>query len=87
MTPRLLTLLSILTALILFTAALTAPVRVEGAALPPASTSTSGASGSVDVHLGDGIFRLRVRTCEGCAPVLAVEIAIPKVRLSWAARS
>jgi hypothetical protein len=80
MTRRLLTLLSILTALILFTAALTAPVRVEGAALP-ARTGGPQASGSVDLHFGDGIFRLRVRTCQGCAPVLALEIAVPKVRI------
>jgi hypothetical protein len=86
MTPRLLTLLSILTALILLTAAVTAPVQVEGAALAPARTGTP-AAGGVDVHLGDGIFRVRVRTCQGCAPVLALEIAVPKLRIGWAARS
>jgi hypothetical protein len=85
MTRRLLTLLSILTALVLFTAALAAPVSVEGAALPPAHTGAAGAPGSVDLHLGDGVFRVRVRTCEGCAPVLTLEIALPKVRIHWTA--
>jgi hypothetical protein len=87
MTRRLLTFLSIVTALILLTAALAAPVRVEGAALPPAKAATPDRCGSIDVHLGDGIVRLRVRTCEGCAPVLGLEITLPKVRIDWSPRS
>ncbi len=87
MTRRLLTLLSIVTAFVLLTAAVTAPVSVEGAALPPAQAATPCGSGGVDLHLGDGIFRLRVRTCEGCAPILGLEITLPKVRIDWFPRS
>lgn len=83
MTRRLLTLLSVVTALLLLTAALAAPVSVEGAALPPAQAATPRGSGGVDVHLGDGILRLRVRTCAGCAPILRLEITLPKVRIDW----
>jgi hypothetical protein len=81
MTRCLLTLISILTALMLFAPALTAPVGVEGAALPPATSSTPDAPGSLDVHLGDGIFTLRVRTCERCLPALSIEITLPAVRI------
>lgn len=84
---RLITLFSVLTVLILFTAALTAPVRVEGAVLEPATNRASGVTGNVDIHLGDGIFRLKVRACEGCGPLLTLEIAVPKIRIAWAARS
>jgi hypothetical protein len=83
MTPRLVILFSILTALVLLTVALTAPVSVEGAA--PAARP-SGAPGSVGVHLGDGIVRLKVRAGERCGPVLALEIVVPTFRIVWSPR-
>ena len=80
MTRRLLTLVSIACAIALLTAALAAPVRLEGAALPAAVTArvfppravagvaepapsvlTNHASRIIDVQLGDGIFRVRIR--------------------------
>ena len=81
MTRRLLTLLSIACAIALLTVALSAPVHVQGAALAPAAID------SVDIHLGDGIFQLRARACEGCAPALTLEIRLPRVQIDWFLRS
>ena len=86
MTRRLLTLLSIAGAIALLTVALSAPVHLQGAALAPAMGAPA-AIDSVDIHLGDGIFQLRVRACEGCAPALTLEIRLPRVQIDWFLRS
>jgi hypothetical protein len=83
MTRRLLTLLSIACAIALLTIALTAPVRLEGAALVPPKASRPAAIHGIEVHLGDGIFQLRLRTCEGCAPALTFEIRLPQIHIDW----
>ena len=87
MTRRLLTLFSIACAIALLTVALSAPVNVQGAALAPPEAGRPAAIDSVDIHLGDGIFQLRVRTCEGCAPALTLEIRLPQVQIDWFLRS
>lgn len=66
-------------ALSLFAAIATAPVDVAGAALAPLRPTRAAAPAcAFNLHLGDGIIRLRVRGGESCRTAVTVEIRLPR---------
>ena len=54
-----------------------APDPLAKAALPPIPVRTSANPISFDVRVGDGIFRVRIRSGEACDTSLTIEIRIP----------
>ena len=73
MTRRLLVLLA--GTLLLGSAAACAPGPIaEAAIVPPAIRTPVADPPAFDLHLGDGIVRLRVRSCQLCATSITVEI-------------
>jgi hypothetical protein len=55
-----------------------APDPLAKAALPPIPVRTGSANPiSFDVRVGDGIFRVRIRSGEACDTSLTIEIRIP----------
>jgi hypothetical protein len=64
-------------ALVLCAAGATAPVDVAGAALAPSSPRRAARPGcAFNLHLGDGIIRLRIRGGESCRTAVTVEITL-----------
>jgi hypothetical protein len=55
-----------------------APDPVAGAALPPRAPAAIDPP-VFDVQFGDGVFRVHVRSCEGCDLSLTLEIRVPGV--------
>ncbi|HJR59722.1 MAG TPA: hypothetical protein VJ813_10000 [Vicinamibacterales bacterium] len=83
MTRRLLTYASLAGALLLCAVVATGPVDVSGAALAPRRPDLVAAGGySFDLHLGDGIFRLRIRGCDACRTAVTIEIRLPRLQRS-----
>jgi hypothetical protein len=76
MTRRLLALLA--GTLLTGSAAAIAPPRTVEAALVPARPTRTPAAAppAVDVFLGDGVFRLRIRTCHGCDTSITFEVRL-----------
>jgi len=54
-----------------------APDPQAKAALPPTPARSAENPVDFDVHLGDGIFRVRIRGGEACDTSLTIEIRIP----------
>ena len=68
---------SLVAALLVYSVAV-APDPLAKAALPPMPVRTSSANPiSFDVRVGDGIFRVRIRSGEACDTSLTIEIRIP----------
>jgi len=83
MTRRLLTCASLVGALLLCAVVATDPVDVAGAALaPPPPVRAASPECRFDVHLGDGIVRLRIRGCDACRTVVTIEIKLPRLQRS-----
>ena len=54
-----------------------APDPLAKAALPPVPVRTSATPISFDVTVGDGVFRVRIRSGEACDTSLTIEIRVP----------
>ena len=63
------------------------PVTVAGAALGPETARTSASAYSLDVRVGDGIFQLRIRSCETCQTSVTIELRLPRLLGNPAARA
>ena len=78
MTRRLLTLFSIAAAVLLSASLVTAPVNGEGPAVAPARFEPPASGGeSLNLRLGDGIVRLRIRSTSSQSSV-TVELRLPR---------
>lgn len=49
--------------------------EVEEVRVQPASTGGHPVAAPFDVHVGDGIFRLRIHGCDGCQVSLTIEVS------------
>jgi hypothetical protein len=80
MMRRLITYALLTGTLLLCGLAATGPVDVAGAALAPPGVSRTVMPGhGFDLHLGDGIFRLRIRGCDSCRTAVTIELRLPRL--------
>ena len=80
MTRRLLV-LAALTLALLFSGVVTdSPTPAAGAAMVPPATLDRArvAAPTFDVHLGDGILRVRIRGCDECRTEVSIRIELPR---------
>jgi hypothetical protein len=67
-----------LTLALLFSGVADSPAPAAGAAMVPAKIeSAPTAAPMFDVHVGDGILRLRIRGCDDCRTEVAIRIELP----------
>lgn len=80
MTRRLLVPAALTLALLVSGVIADSPAPAAGAAMvPPATTDPAViAAPTFDVHLGDGIFQLRIRGCADCRTGVSIRIELPR---------
>ena len=88
MTRRLLVLASLTLALLFSGVVADSPAPAAGAAMLPTTTLDSDpiAAPTFDVHLGDGILRVRIRGCDDCPTEVSIRIELARFAADFITR-